>query len=92
MSETALWLVYFLAGGIAFALVHFRRWPISLSMIVGAAVSVAIWLLSILLTSQDDAPAWFEVELALNASLALVLAGLGAGLAHVFPLFRKRRP
>ena len=83
MSETLLWLVYLVSGGIAFALVRLRGWKITPAIVSGTVISlVLLWLPLHLLTPRDEANYWFQVELALNATFCVIFAGAGAAIAY----------
>ncbi len=82
MNETLLWLAYLLSGVAAFALVHRLGWRIVPSMLAGAAVSVAGWLILYLLADEKNRPEWATVDLSLNTCFGLIFAGLGAAAAY----------
>ena len=81
MSDKLLWLAYLVSGGIAFALVYLKAWRLVPAMVLATAVGVFLSLLVMLAIPKEDASAWFQVELAMNGSLALIFAGAGAALA-----------
>ena len=81
MSDKLLWLAYLISGGIAFALVYLKAWRLVPSMVLGTAVGVLLSLLVMLAIPKEDANAWFQVDLAMNGSLALIFAGAGAAVA-----------
>jgi len=81
LSETVTWLLYFVSGGLAFAAVRYKRWPITLSMLAAAAATTLIWYVAVQLRKEENEPSWITVETALNASFALIFAGAGAALA-----------
>ncbi len=82
MSETLLWLAYLLSGAAAFALSHRLGWRIVPSMLAGAAVTVAAWLILFLVADEKNRPEWETVDLSLNTCFGLIFAGLGAAVAY----------
>ena len=81
MNETLLWLLYLVSAVVAFLAIQKLDWRIVPSMLAGAAMTVVGWALIFALTPEDDRPAFWRVDLSLNASFALVLAGAGAAAA-----------
>lgn len=80
MSEALAWLLYLLAGALAFAAVYYKNWPNTLSMLFATVVTMLVWYAAIELGKEANEPTWVNIELALNASFALIFAGAGAGL------------
>ena len=80
MSEALAWLLYLVAGALAFAGVYRLRWPITISMLAATAVTMLVWYAAVELGKEANEPTWINVELALNASFALIFAGVGAAL------------
>ena len=91
MSETLLWLAYLLSGVAAFALVLRLGWRIVPSMLAGAAVTVAAWLILFLLANEKNRPEWETVDLSLNTCFGLIFAGLGAAAAYFLEWQRRER-
>ena len=89
MNETLLWLLYFLSGAAAFAIIFFQRWPITAAMLIGTSVTIAGWAFLYLLAAEDSRPEWWKLDLSLNACFGLIFAAAGAALAHVL-LLRNR--
>ena len=89
MNETLLWLLYLVSAVTAFLTVQKLRWRIVPSMLAGTAVTVVGWALIYVLTSEENRPAFWRVDLSLNASFALIFAGAGAALAFAL---RSREP
>ena len=81
MSDKLLWLAYLISGGIAFALVYLKAWRLVPAMVLATAAGVLLSLLVMLAVPGEDANAWFQVDLAMNGSLALIFAGAGAAFA-----------
>ena len=81
MNETLLWLLYLVSAVVAFLAVQRLGWRIVPSIFAGTAVSVVGWLPIYLLTAEDKRPAFWRLDLSLNASFALIFAGAGAALA-----------
>ena len=81
MNETLLWLLYIMGGAGAFALVRYRRWPITASTLVPSLVGTALWYLAVELGKEKNEPAWMNVDLAMNFSFFVIFASVGAGLA-----------
>jgi len=86
LNETLLWLLYLLSAAAAFAAVFRLGWRIVPAMLAGTAVTLVGWLL-MYLTAKESRPAFWEVDLSLNASFALIFAGAGAA----FGFFRRGR-
>lgn len=82
MINTLLWLTYFVSGGIAFALVYLQGWRLAPAMILATAVGVLLSLVLMLAIPREDAAPWFQVELAMNGSLSMIFAGVGAAIAY----------
>ena len=80
MNETLLWLLYIVGGGAAFALVRYRRWPITPSTLVPAVAGTALWYVAVELGKEKNEPAWINVDLAMNFSFFVIFAAVGAGL------------
>ena len=80
MSENLVWLLYVLSAAFAFAAVYRWRWRVTLAMLTPAAATTALWAMAVWLGSEEDEPAWFTVDLTLNASFALIFAAAGAAL------------
>ncbi|MEO6361570.1 MAG: hypothetical protein ABIO43_13525 [Sphingomicrobium sp.] len=80
MSETLAWLLYLVAAALAFAAVYYKNWPITLSMLAATALTTLVWYAAVELGKEANEPTWINVDLALNASFALIFAGAGAGL------------
>ena len=81
MNETLLWLLYLVSAVVAFLAVQKLGWRIVPAMLAGTLVTVLGWLPIFLLTAEDKRPAFWHVDLSLNASFALIFAGAGAALA-----------
>ncbi|NUT00425.1 MAG: hypothetical protein HOP96_05570 [Sphingomonas sp.] len=81
MNETLLWLLYLVSAAVAFLAVQKLAWRIVPSMLVGTLVSIIGWGILFLLTAEDKRPAFWRLDLSLNASFALIFAGAGAALA-----------
>jgi len=91
MNETLLWLLYFVGAAAAFALVRYRRWPVTASALLPSVVGTAIWYLAVELGKEENEPAWINVDLAVNFSFFLIFAGAGAGLG-LFLISRTAAP
>ena len=81
MNETLLWLLYLVSAAVAFFTVQKLGWRLVPSMLAGTFVTVLGWLPIYLLTAEDKRPAFWRLDLSLNASFALIFAGAGAALA-----------
>ena len=81
MNETLLWLLYLVSAAVAFLTVQQRGWRIVPSMLAGTVVTIVGWGLIFLLTAEDKRPAFWRLDLSLNASFALIFAGAGAAIA-----------
>ena len=81
MNETLLWLLYLVSAAVAFFTVQKLGWRLVPSMLAGTLVTVLGWLVIYLLTAEDKRPAFWRLDLSLNASFALIFAGAGAALA-----------
>jgi len=53
-------------------------------------VTVAGWAVMYLLTGAEDRPPFWQLDLSLNASFALIFAGAGAALAFALPHLKRR--
>ena len=89
MTNTLLWLACLISGGIGFALVYLKGWRLVVAMILATAVGVLLSLIIMLAIPKEDSSPWFQVELAVNGSLALIFAGAGAAIAFAL---RESRP
>ena len=81
LNETLLWLLYLVSAAVAFLAVQKLGWRLVPSMLAGTLVTVLGWLPIYLLTAEDKRPAFWRLDLSLNASFALIFAGAGAALA-----------
>ena len=81
MNETLLWLLYLVSAVVAFLAVQKLGWRLVPSMLAGTLVTVLGWLVIYVLTAEDKRPAFWRLDLSLNASFALIFAGAGAALA-----------
>jgi hypothetical protein len=81
LNETLLWLLYLVSAAVAFLTVQKLGWRIVPSMLAGTVVTIVGWGLIFLLTAEDKRPAFWRLDLSLNASFALIFAGAGAGIA-----------
>jgi hypothetical protein len=81
LNETLLWLLYLVSAVVAFLTVQKLGWRLVPSMLAGTLVTVLGWLPIYLLTAEDKRPAFWRLDLSLNASFALIFAGAGAALA-----------
>ncbi len=81
MNETLLWLLYLVSAAVAFLTVQKLGWRMVPSMLAGTFISVAGWALLYLVTGEDKRPEFWRLDLSLNASFALIFAGVGAALA-----------
>ena len=90
MNETLLWLLYLASGVAGFLAVQKLGWRLVPSMLAGTTVTIVGWGLIFLLTAEDKRPHFWNVDLSLNASFALIFAGAGAAIA--FALKKDRTP
>ena len=90
MNETLLWLLYIIGGGGAFALVRYRRWPITASTLVPSVMGTALWYVAVELGKEKNEPAWMNVDLAMNFSFFVIFGSVGAGLAMFLRTREKR--
>ena len=81
MNETLLWLLYLVSAAVAFLTVQKLSWRIVASMLAGTVVTIVGWGMIFLLTAEDKRPAFWRLDLSLNASFALIFAGAGAAIA-----------
>ena len=81
MNETLLWLLYLVSAIVAFLTVQRLGWRIVPSMLSGTLVTLIGWVPLYLLTAEDKRPEFWRLDLSLNASFALIFAGVGAALA-----------
>ncbi len=81
MNETLLWLLYLVSAIVAFLTVQRLGWRIVPSMLAGTLVTLIGWIPLYLLTAEDKRPEFWRLDLSLNASFALIFAGVGAALA-----------
>lgn len=81
MNETLLWLLYLVSAAVAFLTVQQLGRRIVPSMLAGTVVTIVGWGLIFLLTAEDKRPAFWRLDLSLNASFALIFAGAGAAIA-----------
>ena len=81
MNETLLWLLYLVSAIVAFLTVQRLGWRIVPSMLAGTMVTLIGWVPLYLLTAEDKRPEFWRLDLSLNASFALIFAGVGAALA-----------
>ena len=81
MNETLLWLLYLVSAIVAFLTVQRLGWQIVPSMLAGTLVTLIGWVPLYLLTAEDKRPEFWRLDLSLNASFALIFAGVGAALA-----------
>ena len=81
MNETLLWLLYLVSAAVAFLTVQQLGRRIVPSMLAGTVVTIVGWGLFFLLTDEDKRPAFWRLDLSLNASFALIFAGAGAAIA-----------
>jgi hypothetical protein len=81
LNETLLWLLYLVSAVVAFLAVQKLGWRLVPSMLAGTLVTVLGWLVIYVLTAEDKRPAFWRLDLSLNASFALIFAGAGAALA-----------
>ena len=81
MNETLLWLLYLVSAVTGFLAVQKLGWRLVPSMLAGTLITVLGWLPIYLLTTEDQRPDFWRLDLSLNASFALIFAGAGAALA-----------
>jgi threonine dehydrogenase-like Zn-dependent dehydrogenase len=92
LSDALIWLGYGVSAALAFAAVHFRRWRIVPAMLASAAAGLAIAVLGVLTTSEEDRSPWETVEITLNGSMCLMFAALGAAVALAIRHARSPKP
>lgn len=81
LNETLLWLLYLLSAGAAFLAVQRGGSRLVPAILAGTLVTIAGWALLYALAGDDKRPSFWQVDLSLNASFALIFAAAGAGLA-----------
>ena len=81
MNQTLLWLLYLVSAVVGFLAVRKLDWRIVPSMLVGTLVTALGWVPLYFLTAEDKRPEFWRLDLSLNASFALIFAGVGAALA-----------
>ena len=93
MTNTLLWLTYLASGAIALALVYAKAWRLVPSMIAATAFGTLASLLIMLAipASEDDENYWFQVDLAMNASMSLIFAGAGGAIGYALREARGHR-
>ena len=91
MNETLLWLLYMVSAAVAFLAVQKLGWRIVPSMLAGTVVTILGWGLIFLLTAEDKRPAFWRLDLSLNASFALIFAGAGAAIAFAMKSSQSER-
>jgi len=89
LSETLLWLFYLLGAGAAFLAVQRGGLRLVPAILAGTSVTIAGWVLLYALAAGDARPAYWQVDLSLNASFALIFAAAGAALAFAI---KSRQP
>jgi len=89
LSEAALWLNYCLSAGIAFAAIYRGRWRVVPAMLLGTAVTLAIWLIVSLASGGTFDDPWLEPALIINGCFSLLFAGAGAAFGYSATTFRK---
>lgn len=82
MTDKILWLVYLVSGAVAFGLVYRLGWKLAVSMLAATVVGVVLALIVMLAVPKEDPNYWFQVDLAMNGSLSLIFAGVGAAIAY----------
>ena len=86
-----MWLLYLVSGLAAFLAVYRLQWRIVPAMLAGTLPTALGWVLLYYTTPSDDRPAWFNVQLSLNACFGLIFAAAGAALA-MYLRSRQREP
>lgn len=81
MTNLAFWLVCLGSAGLAFYLVAKRDWRIVPSMLAGTGAALLFSLPVLALTPGEERGHWLQVDLALNASIGLICAAVGAAAA-----------
>ena len=82
MSSFAFWIVCLASAGAAFAMVYVNGSRLVTAMVVGTAAGFLMSLIILWLMSSDEVGHWFDVQLALNGSVGLIFAGVGAGIGY----------
>ena len=83
-----LWLLYLISAAVAFSAVYRFGWRVVSSTLLGTLATMAGWAVLYFATAEEKRPAWWRVDLSLNASFALIFAAAGAALALAL-LYRK---
>ena len=81
MTDSVLWLLYFVGGVVALALVLRRGWRIVPATLVGAVPTLLGWLLIYFTMAKEDRPVWWRLDLSMNLSFAIIFAACGAAAA-----------
>ncbi|QIK78413.1 hypothetical protein G7077_05325 [Sphingomonas piscis] len=81
MSEILVWTMYLIGAAAAFALVRYRGWPLTLSILTPSVVGTLIYYLVVEeIGKEANEPFWLRMDLALNFSFFLIFAGAGAAI------------
>ena len=86
-----MWLLYLVSSLVAFLAVYRLKWRIVPSTLAGTVLTALGWVALYYSTPSDDRPAWFNVQLSLNACFGLIFAAAGAALG-LYLRFRAREP
>ena len=89
MIDLAFWVAYLAAAAVALAMVRYKGVTLFLSILAGTAVGLLLSLLVLLAVPSEDRSPWFQVELAVNGSLAMIFAGAGAALGFAVKTSRE---
>jgi len=89
LNETLLWLLYLLSAGAAFLAVQRGGSRLVPAILAGTFVTIAGWALLYALAGEDERPDFWQVDLSLNASFAMVFAAAGAAIAFAI---KSRQP
>ena len=74
-------MLYLVGAVVAYAAVQRFGWRIVPSTLSGCVPTLIGWCFLYLLTSEDDRPSFWRVDLSLNLSFALIFAACGAAVA-----------
>lgn len=80
MSETLLWLLYCISGGLAFAATYYWRWRIPMTVLAGGLLTIIGWLLIFRFTDEEKRPDWVRLDLSLNLTFGLTFTAVGVTL------------